>query len=262
VIKAFTAFLLVVASAACGAADGTGSERPLTGIIRLSVEGALSGKPTQQIKEPQGTVIDWASVYQSDRNHVEVGRSSIDGPLLPRDTLDYTDVFYVARGSMSIVLAGQKKLSVRKGDFLLLPRGLTMEGRDFEHYVHFAASFETGPGVKSNGPLEVRRLRPNELRPTDFTNDGTNMRHVFYEGAGGVVVRAWQPAMEDMTTEFATAPWTELFTVVSGSGSLTMEDGKVETMKPGDTFLVIRGTRFKFSVHRFRKLAVVFDREP
>lgn len=257
-MKAFVGCVFLMAAAVCRATDVPGPEGHLTGIVRLPVEGVLSGKP-MQIDEPDGTSINWIAVYGSDRDHVEVGRSTIDGPLLPRDTLGYTDLIYVARGSMRIVDAHHRILSVKKGDFLLLPRGLNMEGRDFRHYVHFAASFETQPDARANGPLEVRRLRPDELRSTDFTNDGTHMRHVYYEGAGGVVVRAWQPARGDMTTEFKEAPWTELFTVVRGSGSMTTEDGKVELMHPGDTFLVTRGTKFKFSVRQFRKLAVIFE---
>jgi hypothetical protein len=111
---------------------------------------ASSGK-TDNINLPDGTHINWTEFFNSPSSHVSVGRSDIDGPLMPKDKLNYTDVFYVADGSAVFVDGQNRKHRAHKGEILLLPRGLEIEGRNFKHYVHFAASFETQPDDKSNG---------------------------------------------------------------------------------------------------------------
>ena len=128
--------------------------------------------------------------------------------------------------------------------------------------MHFAASFESAPDDKSNGPTEVQVLHPEQLKASDFSVEGTSMRHVYYEGAGGVVVRAWQSTLPDFASQYSPSPWSELLFVVSGSGTLTPQGGAEQKLAPGDVFFVPKGAVFKFSTHELRKLAVVFDRSP
>jgi uncharacterized cupin superfamily protein len=229
------------------------------GVMQLQADGDQGVTP-QVYNLPDGTRIEWAEVYKSDASQVAIGRSRIDGPYMPAENLTYTDCFYVARGTSTVVVNG-KSQKVNAGDFILLPRGMRLEGRDFRNYVHFAASFETGPGAKSNGLKELRRLRPDTLRDADFTVEGDNMRHVYYEGAGGVVVRAWQSTKPDLETEFFTSPWSELGFVVAGTTTITQENGSVLSLKKGDTFFIAKGQRVKVTAHRLKKLAIVFDQK-
>jgi uncharacterized cupin superfamily protein len=127
--------------------------------------------------------------------------------------------------------------------------------------VHFAASFESGPVIDSNGPKVLRRLHPQQLKDRDFTVDGENMRHVYYQGAAGVVVRAWQSTKHDMSTDFFVSPWSELSFIVSGETTITNEDGTVLSLKAGDSFFIARGAKVKVTAHNLRKLAVVFDQD-
>lgn len=229
------------------------------GILRLTADS--SGK-AENFDLPNGTRIRWTEFFNSPSSHVSIGRSDIDGPLMTKEKLNYTDVFYVAGGSMVVVDGQQKKHVVRKGSILLMPRGIEIEGQDIKHYMHFAASFESAPDDKSNGPTEVRVLHPEQLKASDFSVEGSSMRHVYYEGAGGVVVRAWQSAQPDFASQYSPSPWSELFFVVAGSGTLTPQGGTAQKVAPGDVFFVPKGAVFKFSTHKLRKLAVVFDRSP
>jgi ethanolamine utilization protein EutQ (cupin superfamily) len=209
--------------------------------------------------QPDGTTIEWTEFFKSDASHVAVGRSNIEGSL-PTEKLEYTDCFLVADGSSQLVIDG-KTFRVAKGDLVLLPRGTTVQGHDFHHYVHFAASFESGPGIDSNGPKVLRRLHPEQLKDRDFTVDGDNMRHTYYRGAAGVVVRAWQSTKQDMSTNYFTSPWSELSFVVSGETTIAKEDGTLLSLKAGDSFFIARGAKVKVSAHNLRKLAVVFDQD-
>jgi mannose-6-phosphate isomerase-like protein (cupin superfamily) len=229
------------------------------GVLRLT--GDSNGK-VENFDLPNGTRIRWTQFFNSPSSHVSIGRSDIDGPLMTKEKLNYTDVFYVAGGSMLVVDGQQKKHVVRKGSILLMPRGMEIEGRDIKHYMHFAASFESEPDDESNGPTEVRILHPEQLKASDFSVEGTSMSHVYYEGAGGVVVRAWQSTQPEVATQYSPSPWSELFFVISGSGTLTPQAGAEQKVAPGEVFFVPKGAVFKLRTHNLRTLAVVFDRSP
>jgi ethanolamine utilization protein EutQ (cupin superfamily) len=226
-------------------------------VFQLPVDGDPGVAP-QVFSHPDGTRIEWAEVYKSEASQVAIGRSHLEGPLLPASVLPYTDCFYVARGTSKVLIDG-KGYKVNAGDFILLPRGTRLEGRDFHDYVHFAASFETGPNMQSTGPKTIRRLHPDKLRDRDFKIEGEDMRHVYYEGAGGVVVRAWQSTQKDLTTEYFTSPWSELSFVVSGQTTITKEDGTMLSLRAGDAFFIAKGQKVKVTAHHLRKLAIVFD---
>ena len=215
------------------------------------------GATPQVYNEPDGTTIQWIEFFKSDASHVAVGRSNIEGRL-PIEKLEYTDCFLVAEGTSQLIIDG-KTYRVAKGDLVLLPRGTTVQGHDFHHYVHFAASFESGPGIDSNGPKVLRRLHPEQLRDKDFIVEGENMRHVYYQGAAGVMVRVWQSTKHDMSTDFFTSPWSELSFIVSGKTTITKEDGTVLSLSAGDSFFIARGAKVKVTGHNLRKLAVVFN---
>lgn len=232
---------------------------PAAGVLKLPLEDSLGINP-EVINGPDGTKIEWTEFFRSSSSNVEVGRSTINGPLMPASNLDYTDCFLIVRGSSTIIVEG-KTYHVRAGDIVLLPRGANVEGRDFKDYVHFAASFETQPDAKSHGPKKLRLLRPDLLKGADFTVEGHNMRHVYYEGAGGVVVRAWQSTEADMTTEFFNSLWSELSFITAGSGTITNEDGSVVDFKAGDAIFIAKGQKVKIATHQVRKLAVVFDQQ-
>lgn len=227
------------------------------GVLKIPVDDNLGFIP-QVFNEPDGTKVLWTEFFASNASSVAVGRSTIDGGELPASTLDYTDCFFIVRGTATLTVEG-KSYSVHAGDFILLPRGARLEGMNFHNYVHIAASFETQPGAKSNGPLEMRRLRPDLLKDKNFTVGGTNMRHVYYQGTGGVVVRVWQSTQPDMTTDFFTSPWSELSFITAGTGTITKVDGSTESIKAGDSIFIAKGQRLKLSTHKLRKLAIVFD---
>ena len=229
------------------------------GVLKLPLEDNLGIKP-EVIIEPDGTKIEWTEFFQSASSDVAVGRSTLSGSLMPASTLDYTDCFLIARGRSTVIAEG-KTYHVRAGDIVLLPRGVKVEGRDFKNYVHFAASFETQPDAKSNGPRRLRLLRPDLLKDSDFTVEGHDMRHVFYEGARGVVVRAWQSTEADMTTDFFNSPWSELSFITAGTGTVTNEDGSVVPFKAGDAIFIAKGQKVEIATHKLRKLAVVFDQQ-
>lgn len=229
------------------------------GILRLT--GGLPGK-TDNYDLPNGTRIKWTEFFNSPSSDVSIGRSDIDGPLMPKEKLSYTDVLYIAGGSAVFVDGQHREHRAHKGEIWLLPRGVELEGRDFKHYMHFAASFETKPNGHSSGPTEMRVLHPDRLKASDFSVDGASMRHVYYEGMDDVVVRAWQSTEPETTSDYSASPWSELLFVVSGSGSLTPQGGAAQKLAPGDVFFIPKGAVFKFTSHRLRELAVVFDQPP
>jgi mannose-6-phosphate isomerase-like protein (cupin superfamily) len=246
----------MVSALVCFALYGPSWADQLLGPLQIPVEDGAGFKP-QVIRNPDGTEIDNVEFYRDSASHLAVGRSSINGPALPRAKINYTDVFYLARGSAQIIQNG-RAYEVKAGDFILLPRGMDLDARNFKKWVHLYASFETGAGVSANGPIEMRRLNPGRLKRSDFTPEGDDLWHEYYSGADGVVVRAWQSKKTDVSTEMRPWPYSELMFIVSGSAAITTASGKTDSLKAGDAFLIPKGTSVQVSSHRLRKLSVLF----
>jgi uncharacterized cupin superfamily protein len=150
---------------------------------------------------------------------------------------------------------------VKRGDFVLLPRGLDMEGRDFKDYIHFSAAFETQPNAQAHGTPTVQILHPEQLDSSQFEQQGDSLRHLYYTGEGNVQVLVWKSAKPNQSTDFFVSPWSELAFVVSGTGSTTTRTGEITQLKPGHAYLIPKGLELKIESHDLRKLAVVFDQE-
>jgi uncharacterized cupin superfamily protein len=172
-------------------------------------------------------------------------------------------MIYVVNGSGTIVddQTGTA-YPLKRGDFVLLPRGLDMEGRDFKDYIHFSAAFETQPNAQVHGTPTVQILHPEQLGSSEFEKQGTSLRHLYYTGEGNVQVRVWKSVEPDQSTDFFVSPWSELAFIVSGAGSLTTRNGEVTKLNPGHAYLIPKGLELKVETHDLRKLAVVFDHAP
>jgi uncharacterized cupin superfamily protein len=230
-------------------------------VLELPVSGGGDGKPYVETHD-DGSIVVWTSFFHSPASSVGVGRANVSGRLA-REKINYTDMIYVVNGSGTIVDAeGGKTYPLKRGDFVLLPRGLDMEGRDFADYIHFSAAFETQHDAHAHGTPQVQILHPEQLNSSDFEKQGTSLRHLYYTGEGNVQVRVWKSVERDWSTDFFVSPWSELAFIVSGAGTLTTRNGEVTQMSPGHAYLIPKGLELKVESHDLRKLAVVFDQEP
>jgi uncharacterized cupin superfamily protein len=236
-----------------------GSEAPQH-VLELPVSGGGEGKPYVETHD-DGSIVVWTSFFRSPASAVGVGRANVSGRLT-REKINYTDMIYVVNGSGTILDAqGGTTHPIKRGDFVLLPRGLDMEGRDFTDYIHFSAAFETQPNAQLHGTPKVQILHPEQLNSSEFERQGTSLRHLYYTGEGNVQVRVWQSVEPHQSTDFFVSPWSELAFIVSGTGSLTTRDGQVTQLQPGHAYLIPKGLELKVESHDLRKLAVVFDQE-
>jgi len=230
-------------------------------VLELPVSGGGEGKPYVETHD-DGSIVVWTSFFRSPASSVGVGRANVSGRLV-REKINYTDMIYVVNGSGTIVDAqGGTTHPIKRGDFVLLPRGLDMEGRDFTDYIHFSAAFETQPNAHVQGAPKVQILHPEQLSASEFEKEGTSLRHLYYTGEGNVQVRVWKSVEPNQTTDFFVSPWSELAFVVSGAGNLTTRNGEVTQLKPGHAYLIPKGLELKVESHDLRKLAVVFDQTP
>jgi len=235
----------------------SGSEAPRQ-VLELPVSGGGDGKPFVATQD-DGSIVVWTSFFRSPTSAVDVGRSNVSGRLA-REKIKYSDMIYVVNGSGTIVdHQGGATYPLKRGEFVLLPRGLDMELRDFTDYIHFSASFETQPNAPVHGTPKVQILHPEQLNSSDFERQGTSLRHIYYTGEGNVQVRVWQSVEPNQSTDFFVSPWSELAFIVSGAGSLTTRNGEATQLKPGHAYLIPKGLELKVESHDLRKLAVVFD---
>ena len=87
------------------------------------------------------------------------------------------------------------------------------------------------------------------MQPSSFTqphafltDDRTELNHSFFESEDGSILSGvWEcaPTKEDIDSY----PVNEMMTVISGSVTLTDEQGNAETFTRGDSFFVAKGTR-------------------
>jgi uncharacterized cupin superfamily protein len=236
------------------------AEEALQHVLELPVSGGGEGKPYVETHD-DGSIVVWTSFFRSPASSLGVGRANVSGRLT-REKINYTDMIYVVHGSGTIVdQQTGTTYPLKRGDFVLLPRGLDMEGRDFIDYIHFSAAFETQPDAHVQGAPKVQILHPEQLNASEFEKQGTSLRHLYYTGAGNVQVRVWKSAEPNQSTDFFVSPWSELAFVVSGTGSMTTRNGEVTQLKPGHAYVIPKGLELKVESHDLRKLAVVFDQE-
>ena len=89
----------------------------------------------------------------------------------------------------------------------------------------------------------------NGMLPSDFTDpdafttdDKTETNHTFFQTDDeSILTGVWESA--PCKEEFESYPAHEMMTIISGSVTLTNEDGHAETFTAGDTFFVAKGTR-------------------
>jgi mannose-6-phosphate isomerase-like protein (cupin superfamily) len=227
-------------------------------LMRLGLHSDFGAKETT-FRFAHGTVVRDATFYDSGSSDLAVGRAYLNGPVLPSETTDYTDVFLVVHGSGNLQTGG-KVYRLRVGDLVLLPRGVKFEGADMHHYIHFFASFERKKDDSFNGPLVARILHPENLVGQDFVKTGKFMRHVYYRGRGDVVVAAIRYPEALMESGFTKTANSELMFVIHGSGTISDDHGRVVHMRPRAAIFVPKGAAVRRRIAGLYALVVLFDR--
>jgi len=248
--------LPVVLMLLCGTGSFAGSAPAQ--VLKLSPGQNIGGK-SQTYHFHDGSVLINTLFYQSKASGVSVGRSYVNGPLMPRETANYTDMFMVARGSGTLIESSGKAHQLVSGDFVLLPRGLTFELRDAKHYVHYFASFERQKGATFGGPIALQLLRPERFcRSKAVENAGG--RHTYYQGHGGVIISAYHYPMRIQDRAALRTPDSELMFVVAGSGAIQESGGAKISLAPGAALLIPKGAAVILNATNLCTLSVRFDR--
>lgn len=224
-------------------------------VLRLSPAQA-GAKKTYRF--PDGTVLSDTVFYSSKASNLAVGRVDLNGPLMPRETANYTDMFMVAHGSGTLVEASGKTHRLVAGDFVLLPHGLTFEMRDSSQYIHYFASFERGKGIAFNGPIALQVLRPARLRRTDYVDDSGGKRHTYYQGQNGVNISSYCYAQR---TRDRSAPraYSELMFVVSGRGAIREAGQTTVAVTPGAAIFIPKDADIGLEATNLCTVSVRFD---
>ena len=228
-------------------------------VLKLSPHRS-DGAPSKTYRFRDGTVLTNTLFYQSKASGLSVGRSYVNGPLMPRETADYTDMFMVAHGSGSLVESSGKAHQLVAGDFVLLPRGLTFELRDARDYIHYFASFDRQKGAGFEGPITLKLLHPGQFCRNDLARSRGGGHHTYYEGHGGVIISAYRypDSVQDRGT--ARRSYSELMFVVSGSGTV-QESGQASTpLTSGAAIFIPKDTLVRLDARNLCVLSVQFDR--
>ena len=99
------------------------------------------------------------------------------------------------------------------------------------------------------GGAPTSGLQPvSEVQPEDFTTeDHTEIEHIFFTtGDKSTWTGVWEcaPCIEVIDSY----PVNEMMTVISGSVTLTNENGDSETFTSGDTFFIAKGAKIKWHI--------------
>ncbi len=97
-----------------------------------------------------------------------------------------------------------------------------------------------------------------EVPPEAFTTeDHTEIEHVFFAtGDGSTWTGVWEcaPCIEEIDNY----PVNEMMTVISGSVTLTNENGDSETFTSGDSFFISKGAQIKWHItEKLRKFYMI-----
>lgn len=87
-------------------------------------------------------------------------------------------------------------------------------------------------------------MQPSNLTPVEaFTSDDhTEINHTFFAtGDESILTGVWECA--PCKEEIESYPVHEMMTVISGSVTLTDENGKAETFTTGDVFFIAKGAK-------------------
>lgn len=226
-------------------------------IFALPISGNR-GETPQGMQLKDGSTLSNTVFYSSEQSSLSVGRTTING-VLPRETTTYTDVFMVVEGSGVGVGADGATRQIKAGDVVLLPRGLTIQGRDFHGYKHFFASFETQSDATFNGPLVEQDLHPETLTASDYSPIDGQLKHVYYQGRGGVVVEAVRHA-ELKQSHIERSPDSELMLVVRGTGRIVEDGGVPIRLHARSAILIPKNSSYRLSTSGLLTLTVRFDR--
>ena len=252
----------VLDSASVQLQGGTATAQPPR-IMQLPLQGSADGHSNSQSWHfPGGTRLTDTTFFSSKASDLTVGRTDLNGTLLPSETMDYTDVFLVVHGSGTVVSGSGKTTTLRAGDIVFAPRGLKFEERNPREHIHFYASFEhQEKGETLESPAILRKLRPSELNARDFVSEGGFQRHTYYQGRDGVFVEAVRYPKHDVDAGFRKASESTLMFVVSGSGTISDDQGTTVRVHPWTAILIPRNAKFRRSVDDLYVVAVVFDRQ-
>src|SRR5581483_5630422 len=217
-IRAFC-LLALLASVSSGIQAGSRPEPVLLSPIDQP------GEPSSKSMLPDGTVLMHTTLFQSADSEVALGRVAIEGAALPKENIDYSDVFLVTRGSATVTGPDGKSSRIKAGDIVLLPRGLLLNARDLRGYMHLFASFDRQKDFSVAGPKLMQRLRPEGLHRGEFVEDNGVLRHDYYTGQGGVVVAAERFRDQSSGAGKRKAAESCLMFVAGGSGSVIDSQG-------------------------------------
>lgn len=227
-------------------------------VLRLSPK-ENHGVVPRTYRFPDGTVLTNTLVYDSKASGLSVGRSYVNGPLMPPETANYTDVFMVARGSATLIESSGIAHKLTRGDFVLLPRGLTFELRHADHYIHYFASFDRQKDARFRGPITLQILHPDRFCKR-LPGGMRDEHHTYYAGRGGVVVSAYRYFDSSQAPGPTQMPYSELLFVVSGTGSV-QEPGQARIpLAPGAAIFIPKDVAVSFDARELCTLSVQFDR--
>jgi uncharacterized cupin superfamily protein len=105
----------------------------------------------------------------------------------------------------------------------------------------------------------VSGLQPvAEVAQEDFTTeDRSEIEHIFFTSDDkGTWTGVWEcaPCIEDIDSY----PVNEMMTVISGSVTLTNENGESETFTSGDTFFLTKGAKIRWQItEKLRKFYMI-----
>ncbi len=218
------------------------------------------GAPSIKSTLPDGTVLTDTTIFQSADTAVAVGRVAIEGPALPKENIDYSDVFLVTRGSATVTGPDGKSSRIKAGDIVMLPRGLLLDARDLRGYKHLYASFDRQKEFSVAGPKLLQRLRPEKLHRDEFVEANGVLRHEYYTGQGGVVVTAERFRDQSSGAGKRQAAESRLMFVAGGSGSIVDSQGHELPLRPHTALLIPRGAEFQMSSRKLLTVTVLFDR--
>ena len=168
----------------------------------------------------------------------------------------------VLEGSVSIIDQRGHEETMYAGQSFVIPKAMPCVWKQSEYVRKFYVIFDDPSGAVSPDPdaLQVIRPDPSATLPVmEQTNTSRylgdvpthHLLQVFGDPTGQMLVGLWDT--NEMHTRLEPFPRNELMHILEGTVTVSGGDGSAQTFAPGDTFMVPKGTEYRWDSEGFVK---------
>jgi uncharacterized cupin superfamily protein len=212
-------------------------------------------------------------VYHSSPSGSEVGVWQGRGrakkpdavPVLNRE--DYTELMFILEGGVTLAEPNGPKVTLRKGDAVIVPRGVPYYWRlpEGQWVKKVDVIFDQVKGASAPMPSYAHIIKMDANGPSGVGLDeveGVAAGHTYYESPQGGSAGVWKTGPYLGGSAFAPKAYSEVMIFLRGEGELVQKDGSNVAFHAGDVVFVPKGASYQWKSKDVQKFWVTFDEAP